>query len=62
MRLYGAFGNRLKQLSGGEGGIRTLDRLAPITVFETAAFDHSATSPRGAEIAACGLSCKQAVT
>ncbi len=29
----------------GEGGIRTLDRVAPITVFETAAFDHSATSP-----------------
>ena len=30
---------------GGGGGIRTLDRLAPITVFETAAFDHSATPP-----------------
>ena len=32
------------QLSG-EGGIRTLDGLAPISVFETDAFDHSATSP-----------------
>ena len=31
--------------AGGEGGIRTLDTLAGITVFETAAFDHSATSP-----------------
>ncbi len=31
---------------GGEGGIRTLDRLAPIPVFETGAIDHSATSPR----------------
>lgn len=29
----------------GEGGIRTLDRLSPIPVFETGAFDHSATSP-----------------
>jgi hypothetical protein len=29
----------------GEGEIRTLDTLAGITVFETAAFDHSATSP-----------------
>ena len=36
----------LKCLNGsGEGGIRTLDRVAPITVFETAAFNHSATSP-----------------
>jgi hypothetical protein len=32
--------------SGGEAGIRTLGTLAGSTVFETAAFDHSATSPR----------------
>ena len=32
---------------GGETGIRTLGRLAPTTVFETAPFDHSGTSPRG---------------
>jgi hypothetical protein len=32
--------------SGGETGIRTLGRRKPTTVFETAAFDHSATSPR----------------
>ena len=30
----------------GEDRIRTYDPLARITVFETAAFDHSATSPR----------------
>lgn len=29
----------------GEGGIRTPGRLAPTTVFKTAAIDHSATSP-----------------
>ena len=31
--------------SGGEGGIRTLGTLASTTVFETAPFDHSGTSP-----------------
>ena len=31
--------------SGGEGEIRTHGYLAASTVFETAAFDHSATSP-----------------
>ena len=30
---------------GGEGGIRTPEWLAPLTVFETAAFNRSATSP-----------------
>src|SRR5882724_5494826 len=30
---------------GGEGGIRTPDTREGITVFETAAFNHSATSP-----------------
>ena len=35
----------LTRVCGGEIGIRTLGRLAPSTVFETAAFDHSATSP-----------------
>ncbi|GEM_PF-2922515 len=29
----------------GEGEIRTPDTASGITVFETAAFDHSATSP-----------------
>ena len=32
--------------SGGETGIRTLGTLAGSTVFETAPFDHSGTSPR----------------
>ncbi len=31
--------------NGGEGGIRTPEWLAPLTVFETAAFNRSATSP-----------------
>ncbi len=30
---------------GGEKGIRTPERVNPLTVFETAAFDHSAISP-----------------
>src|SRR6187549_1078018 len=32
-------------ITGGEGGIRTPDRLAPMPHFECGAFDHSATSP-----------------
>ena len=32
---------------GGERGIRTLEGLAPLTVFETAPFNHSGTSPSG---------------
>ena len=32
-------------LANGEGGIRTLDRVAPIQHFQCCAFDHSATSP-----------------
>ncbi|CCE09334.1 hypothetical protein BRAS3843_3160022 [Bradyrhizobium sp. STM 3843] len=31
--------------AGGEGGIRTPDRLAPMPHFECGAFNHSATSP-----------------
>ena len=31
--------------NGGEGGIRTLGRLAPTHDFQSCAFDHSATSP-----------------
>ncbi len=33
-------------ICGGETGIRTLGGLAPTTVFETAPFDHSGTSPQ----------------
>ena len=38
--------NYLQEICGGETGIRTLGGLAPTTVFETAPFDHSGTSPR----------------
>ncbi len=34
-------------VDGGGGGIRTPGRLAPPTVFKTAAIDHSATPPEG---------------
>lgn len=37
---------------GGEGGIRTPDRLAPMPHFECGAFNHSATSPEGAIVGA----------
>ena len=33
-------------LRGGRGGIRTLETLAGLAVFKTAAFNHSATLPR----------------
>ena len=33
------------KVQNGEGGIRTLDRVAPIQHFQCCAFDHSATSP-----------------
>ena len=36
--------------NGGERGIRTLGGLAPTTVFETAPFNHSGTSPRGVHL------------
>jgi hypothetical protein len=35
----------LSYFRGGERGIRTLEGLAPLTVFETAPFNHSGTSP-----------------
>ena len=37
--------SNLKELNGGQTGIRTLGRLAPTTVFETAPFEHSGTCP-----------------
>ena len=37
-------------INGGERGIRTLGGLAPTTVFETAPFNHSGTSPRGVHL------------
>jgi hypothetical protein len=42
----GGFGEGpAKPETGGEGGIRTPDGLAPMPHFECGAFDHSATSP-----------------
>jgi hypothetical protein len=35
----------LINISGGESGIRTHDRVAPIHAFQACAFDRSATSP-----------------
>lgn len=33
------------QSLSGEGGIRTLEQVAPLLDFESSAFNHSATSP-----------------
>ncbi len=38
---------------GGEGGIRTPDRLAPMPHFECGTFNHSATSPCAMEPKPC---------
>ena len=35
------------QSSGGETGIRTQERVAPLPVFKTGAFNRSAISPLG---------------
>ena len=40
-------GPRGGAFDGGEGGIRTLETLARLAVFKTAAINRSATSPRG---------------
>jgi hypothetical protein len=37
--------NALRDLFGGEGGIRTPDTVARMPHFECGAIDHSATSP-----------------
>src|SRR5580704_4008265 len=41
LRACWRFGSR----SGGETGIRTLDRVSPIHAFQACAFNHSAISP-----------------
>ncbi len=47
VRWSGAVSRGRKKLAGngGEGGIRTLDRLAPMPHFECGTINHSATSP-----------------
>ena len=50
---------KVRRLDGGERGIRTLGTLARSTVFETAPFNHSGTSPhqvKSAHITRPGLS------
>ena len=34
-------------VTGGGGGIRTLDGVTPITIFETVPFNRSGTPPQG---------------
>ncbi len=36
---------KVLKFNGGEGGIRTHERVAPLLVFKTSAFNRSATSP-----------------
>ena len=36
---------KILEYNGGEGGIRTHERVAPLLVFKTSAFNRSATSP-----------------
>ena len=36
---------KILNYNGGEGGIRTHERVAPLLVFKTSAFNRSATSP-----------------
>jgi antitoxin CptB len=36
---------KITKFNGGEGGIRTHERVAPLLVFKTSAFNRSATSP-----------------
>ena len=38
-------GDHFRYEFGGGGGIRTHERLAPLTVFKTVAFNRSATPP-----------------
>ena len=37
---------KILNYNGGEGGIRTHERVAPLLVFKTSAFNRSATSPK----------------
>ena len=36
----------VKQVIGGSGEIRTHERVTPLPVFKTGAFNHSATLPK----------------
>ncbi len=43
--MYNTLSEALAKFNGGEGGIRTLEPLAGLPVFETSALDRYATSP-----------------
>src|SRR5450755_801233 len=47
---------RIVDLAGGGGEIRTHERLAPLTVFKTVAFNRSATPPNASRSLLDGLS------
>ena len=44
-KLFFCSKNLKKNISGGETGIRTQERVAPLPVFKTGAFNRSAISP-----------------
>ncbi len=46
-----------RSLTGGERGIRTLDRVSPIHAFQACAFNHSAISPTGKSAAKLRITC-----
>ena len=45
INLFFCLKNLKKIISGGETGIRTQERVAPLPVFKTGAFNRSAISP-----------------
>ena len=45
MQLFFYLKNLKKNTNGGETGIRTQERVAPLPVFKTGAFNRSAISP-----------------
>jgi hypothetical protein len=55
IQCFQGFGRlfRPKKRNGGGGGIRTLDSLATILVFETSLFNHSSTPPMRRRLAFC---------
>ena len=50
--------NGLHRELGGEGGIRTHGGVSPTTVFETAPFDRSGTSPSAGHLRPRSGGCK----
>ena len=44
-KLIKLYKSHVYKVDGGETGIRTQERVAPLPVFKTGAFNHSAISP-----------------